>query len=103
MPEIYSNNVFGHAETVTAGNTSDPVSVHGVRTLSIGVTPGSGGSGLVEFSLSSPEAVAGDTANWFEWPKGAVTEASHDAIIGPVTALRFTATTADCVFEVLGV
>lgn len=103
MPEIYTNNFWGEKVTVTAGNTSAPIPTHGVRTISLGVTPGEGGSALVEISLSSPEEVAANTARWFPWPKGTVTTASVDAAIGPISAVRCTATTASCTFELLGV
>lgn len=55
------------------------------------------GSVLVEYSTTP---TAPTTAVWQAWPAGTVSATTSDALISPVAALRFTATTASATYEV---
>ena len=61
--------------------------------LTLAVTPGEGGTMLVEYRLTS-------TSDWREWPGGAVSVYTEDSLETPVQALRFTSTLADGVVEI---
>jgi hypothetical protein len=59
-----------------------------VRTYPVSVTviPGAGNTSLCEFSTTSENL----TPVWQPWPAGTVSATTNDAIISPITALRFT-------------
>jgi hypothetical protein len=90
--------------TVLAGAVSDwiviphPFPESGVT---VRVAPGAGGTAFVETTVSPLSAVEAGTAEASAWPHGDVDSATVDVIEGPVRAVRFTATTADAVWEVL--
>lgn len=69
--------------------------------LTVTAVPGAGGTLLVEHSTSSRSEVGAGTATWIAWSHGAVASAISDTLLSPVTALRFTATTAAGVYEVV--
>ena len=88
--------------TVTAGTTSsDIVLEHEHQVTSVCVYPVSGGTALVEISTSPPSDVKGGTANWIDWAKGSVTVDTNDSTLSPITGVRATATTQDCILEVV--
>ena len=68
----------------------------------ITAVPLGGGSILIEYS-TTPRA-AGDPAgsSWANWPAGTVAARTTDSLVGPVTAIRATATVADGAVEVIG-
>ncbi len=69
----------------------------------VGVSPGAGGTALVEYTLSALDLVKSEDASviWRAWPYGDVSINTDDILDGPVTALRMTASTADAEWEVL--
>lgn len=70
--------------------------------LTVTAIPAGGGSIAVAYS-TTPNA-AGNTAGatWINWPSGTVLATTSDALLSPVAALRFTATTANGSVEVNG-
>ncbi len=106
MQHIPYSQESGRSElqaVVPAGTTTDPVAMTpGVERLpSVSLYPGAGGSALVEYTTSPRAEVEAGTARWIAWPHGDVDTDTSDVLLGPVTALRCTATTADAVWEVL--
>jgi len=61
--------------------------------LTIRAKPGSGGTLLIEYRISTD-------GDFIAWPAGTVSSAKVYVLTGPVEALRFTATTADGVVEI---
>lgn len=59
-----------------------------IRTYPVSVTliPGAGNTSLCEFSTTS----LSKTPVWQPWPAGVVSVTTNDAIVAPITALRFT-------------
>ncbi len=88
--------------TVTAGNTAKvnvpPLSPSAKITCK--VLPGAG-TAKIETTISSQANIDADTAEWKDWPHGAVAVDTEDVIVAPVNALRLTATTANADFELL--
>lgn len=86
-------------QTITAGTTGNPVPIRepGATVTAI---PGVGGTMLVQFSTSPEKDVDAGTATWQNWPSGTVAATTSDVLLGRVTAVRATATTANGVFEV---
>lgn len=104
MPSTPRRDGWQWTETVLAGATSDPLYMperDNHKPATVGVSPGVGGTALVEYSLSSVAAVKAGTAIWRSWPYGDVSVDTDELLEGPVTALRMTATTADATWEVL--
>ena len=62
------------------------------------------GGGTINVAYSTTPNAAGQTgsASWIDWPAGAVSVNTSDALISPVAALRFTAATATASVEVNG-
>lgn len=89
--------------TVTAGNTQKvnipPLSPN--VNIACVALPGGGGTAKIEYTCSSQTKIDADTCKWFEWPGSDVSDDTVDTLIGPVNALRLTATTADADFELL--
>ena len=108
MPDLIKNKETGrweHRSTVAAGNSEKlymPV-LNDHKPGVVGVSPGAGGTALVEYTLSALDMVKADDASvvWRAWPFGDVSIDTDDVLDGPVTALRMTATTADAQWEVL--
>jgi len=103
---------------VTAGSTSDPLQIHPLPTgkeqitvtaipnkeLDINgkpITSGSSGTANVQHTTSPDAAVEAGNAIWINWAEGAVSSDTTDRLLGPITALRFTATTQNAIFEVV--
>ena len=59
-------------------------------------------SGSVQVFYSTTPNAAGNsgTATWISWPKGVVSVTTTDAVVSPIAALKFVATTANAVVEV---
>lgn len=70
--------------------------------LSVTAVPGGGGTMAVAYSTTPNAAGSPGTANWIDWPGGAVAATTSDSLLSPVAALRFTAATAAGVVEVNG-
>lgn len=68
--------------------------------LTIVAKPGGGGTLKVEYSLTPNAAGLTTSATWFTWPSGDVAVNTNDYLKSPVSALRFTATTAAGAYEV---
>lgn len=91
-----------HRATVASGTTSAAVAIHpGSGPISVGVTPGGGGTALVEYTLSGEAAVNAGAATWRPWTHAAAATNKDTVLTGPVTALRCTAAVADAVWEIL--
>lgn len=88
----------GLSQTLTAGaGYGEPILVDGPCTVS--AIPGSGGTMDVQFTTSPRSALAA-SAVWQDWPAGAVSSTTNDALLTRVAAVRAKATTADGVLEV---
>ncbi len=74
----------------------------GIRTLSVGIVPIDGGSGKVQYTLSSPADVEADAATWRDWPSGVVSAVTDDTLTGPVTAVRAISASGEIRLEVVG-
>jgi hypothetical protein len=70
--------------------------------LTVTAIPGGGGTLAVAYSTTPNAAGTTGTATWIDWPSGAVAATTSDSLLSPVSALRFTATTADGVAELNG-
>jgi len=90
-----------HDETVSAGTTSDPLHIQAGQRPTIVVDPVSGGSALVEVSMSSFSAIEASSATWEDWDMGTVSIRTSRLVNGEIRALRCTATTQNCVFSVV--
>lgn len=90
-----------HSESVAASTTSTPIPINGESgKVSVAVHP-SGGTGRVEFSLSSNAISAPGSANWVAWAGGDVSASTADTLDGPVVAVRcVSGAGATTVFEV---
>jgi hypothetical protein len=86
--------------TVSAGD-SKVVEMPVSGDVGAAVYPGADGSALIEATISPLARVQAGTAKWFAWDKGSVAADTIDLTIGPVRALRITATDADCDYDVL--
>lgn len=90
--------------TVSAGATSNALALPrsaGDEKVTIMAKPAPGGTALVQFTLDGYDDMDAGTADWLDWPKGGVTSDDADVLLGPVTGVRFTATTQDCDFRVV--
>ena len=67
--------------------------------ITVVAKPGAG-TLLVEYSITPYAAGKTTSANWIQWPSGNVASITSDYLKSPVSALRFTATTADGTYEV---
>jgi len=99
------NGRWEYTAYVVAG-TSDvlyPPRLAEHKPASIGVSPGAGGTVLVEYTLASRAAVEADpnAVTWRPWPIATTSIDSDDVLDSPVTALRVTANIADASWEVL--
>lgn len=65
-------------------------------------TPGSGGSGAVQTTLSSSAEIDAGTASWLDWDFGSVSVETEGRLEGPVMGVRARAVTADATMKVVG-
>jgi hypothetical protein len=90
-------------ETVPAGTTGNTlVLLQSVaRNGTVVVSPGTGGTAVLEFSISLLSLVTTEDASviWTEWSCSTVSESTAAVIDSATTAIRCTATTADAVVE----
>lgn len=100
-----NSRLYLHSETVGDGETSDPVLIHAlavprsVEQLVVAVVCTT--ANVVQFTLDSPAAIAADTATWFDWSAGSVTENTVATLPREVTAVRCDNTGAsDSTFKV---
>lgn len=84
--------------TVTAGTTSAPYWFRSGIQCSVTALPGSGGTMLVQYTTSKSDAT---TINWINWPSGTVSANTSDSLLGRVSGIRATATTANGTLEIL--
>jgi hypothetical protein len=92
---------FEYSETITAGSTTSPIYVWDARgPVTLAALPGGGGTVNVQYTVSTVADIDAATATWHDWPGGAVSADTVDAILVPVTAVRGVAATADGVIEV---
>lgn len=87
--------------TVTAGTPLYLEVINFPFPMTVSAIPGGGGTLLVEFSCTPSAAALTTSATWASWPAGAVSSAETDTVLSPITALRFTATTANGTYEVV--
>jgi hypothetical protein len=89
------------ATTVTAGSTSDPIWLWNISPpITVTAIPGGGGTLNVQYTTSPADVVESGSATWLDWAGGAVAVAASDILLGPVTAIRGVAATADATLEV---
>jgi hypothetical protein len=69
------------------GGTTDPVILNGGN-ASVGLRLAGGGSGRIQYTLSYPSQVEGDTATWKDSAAGVVSVDTDLHITSPVTAVR---------------
>lgn len=97
------NGMDVHKETVTAGSTSEPVLIGSrMHRVSAGVTPGGGGTGRVEYTFDTIAEIIADNARWYAWADGDVSTATANSLVGPITAVRCVAATANAGFDLCG-
>jgi len=84
---------------VTVGATSAPFDVDIGQTVT--VTPGSGGTMLVEYTTDGEVAIRNGSATWQAWTAGTVSAATSDVCLYPLFA-RVTAYAATGVYTVSG-
>ncbi len=105
MPSmIFNGSAWEFQATVPDGTTNGPLIIpQGARPVgvSVGVFPAAGATGLVELSLSPRSEVEAGAGRWLPWPAGNVTTATLDALVGPATAVRLTATGGAVTWEVV--
>lgn len=89
-----------HKETVATGATSDAVKIPHGMLATAALTPGAGGSGSIEYTLSSHADIDGALAVWIPWDDGSVTAATGRAFDGAVTGLRAKAVSQPATFQV---
>ena len=81
-----SNNKYRYEGTVV-DTTGDTVILENTgQDVLMGVIPGT--SATVQYTLSSLDKVKDNTAVWYDWPNGSVTEPTQDSVSSLVTALR---------------
>lgn len=66
------------------------------------VHPDLGATALIEFTFSSADDIAADTAMWDTWSKGAVLTVASDVFDASVSALRLSSQGGASTFEVRG-
>ena len=86
-------------QTVVKGTTSAPFDVDVGQTVT--VTPGSGGSMLVEYTTDGEVAIRNNSATWQAWTAGTVSAVTSDVCMFPLYA-RVTAYTASGGYAVTG-
>ena len=70
--------------------------------LTVSVLPAGGGTLNVFYSTTPNAAGKLEAASWIQWPSGVQTGNFSDAVISPVSGLKFVAATANGVAEVNG-
>jgi hypothetical protein len=86
-----------HSESVAAGATGNAVVVPPLaagQRVTVTVKAGTTG-GYCQYTTSSDAEIAAGTATWQTWPAGQITGTLSDALIAPVTGLRFVAAALD--------
>jgi len=101
---------YRHRATVPSGQSEvvglpvlreTDMSIRRMHTVQVWAQPTSGGSALVEATISDPSAVDAGTAVWEPWPAGDA-NAYASATMRPLpTAMRCTATGGDVEWEVV--
>lgn len=86
-------------QTVVKGTTSQAFDVDVGQTVT--VTPGSGGSMLVEYTTDGEVAIRNNSATWQAWTAGTVSSVTSDVCMYPLFA-RVTAYTASGSYAVTG-
>lgn len=93
-------------ETVTAGNTSDPLYIPDTaKKVTFTIEPGVGGSAYVEYSIDNVHTIHNETNNgisngWDTWSTGSVNAITLTEVSAGFTAVRLVATTADATWSV---
>lgn len=98
---VKTPSATSYVAQMLAGETDLWVAPGGARNPAVAVYPGEGGTCLVEYSISPLADVRAGTARWIEWPHGAASALTGDALLAPVTALRCTAADAAGQWEIL--
>lgn len=90
-----ANNKFPHryigSISVGAGQTSAPVTIPPLyEALTVGATPGAGGTLNIQYSLADPEDVVTDpnSVQWYQWDDGPVSSATARVLTGSITSIR---------------
>lgn len=90
-----------YSEEMTAGTNSDPIAIPPLdqgATVSITFVT-STGAGKIQFTTSL-DSLLSTAAVWQDWPDGACTETTSDALISPVTGLRLVRTSGTVGIEI---
>ena len=86
---------------VEAGQT-ETVLLFNKNNAGVMVHPGIGATALVEFTFSSADDIAADTAMWDDWAAGAVTTKRSDVFDAQVSAVRLSSIGNTSTFEIRG-
>lgn len=95
--------IFPYPEsfTVTAGVPRVIDMRNRIMPVTLTAIPGASGSLLIEISTTPNALEAPGSATWVNWPHDTVTSVTQDALLAPISALRFTATTSNGTVEVV--
>jgi len=93
----------GQIDQATGFAYSFPLLItNGITAMTCAIIPGVGGAGHIEYSISPPDQILDDTAWWWCWPAGTVSEPFCDLLQGPVTAIRAVSIAGSVSFEIVG-
>jgi len=89
--------VWHYTQTVTAGNTSDVLTVSGGSTCTIVCKPAAGATGTVQ-TTKGPVPASGD---FLDWEPGGVTSDTERTFFGAITGIKFSAAAGSVTVEVV--
>ena len=76
-------------QEVTFTSTSEAIYIpSGAVNLSVAIHPAGGASSRIEYTLSTKDKIASNTAKWLVWPLGNNTDSRADKLLSSVTAIR---------------
>lgn len=96
----YDAPFWQHTETVAPG-TPAVIELASNRGFQLVLTPAATGTAVAEFTASSPTEIRAGTARWRPFLTAAASTAIDKASQTPVRALRVTATTANCIVDLV--
>lgn len=95
---------FEHTEVVADGITSEELHIPplGVSGGVVAVTLVAGANtGKIQYTTSTDDQVAADTAVWQDWALGVQTGTVTDTIVAPVNSIRCVSVSGEISYEVL--
>jgi hypothetical protein len=99
MPKKFSIAVGDTLEVILPRVVGGAASAFSSQTFC--AIPVSGGTLDVEFSTSPYSDLEDGTATWEDWASGPVTTRTTDSLVGPITAIRASATVEAGVLEIV--